>query len=227
MANQKQILNTVQEQGLVPLFYHDDADTCTGITTALFEGGCRILEFTNRGPQALANFKDLRKLINHKLPGMFLGIGTIKTERDAALFIEAGADFIISPIVHTGIASLTRDADLLWVPGCLTPTEIAVAESAGAQLVKVFPGSLVGPSYISAIKDIFPDIMFMPTGGVDLTKDNISAWFSAGVVAVGMGSKLITKNILQHALYKDLTVASAQALAVVDAVKAGLHSVKN
>ncbi|RYY20143.1 MAG: bifunctional 4-hydroxy-2-oxoglutarate aldolase/2-dehydro-3-deoxy-phosphogluconate aldolase [Chitinophagaceae bacterium] len=220
MVNTKDILSIVRGQGLVPLFYHEDPTICEGITNALYEGGIRILEFTNRGPKALENFRVLRQLVNEKLPGMLLGIGTIKTEKDASAFIEAGADFIISPIVHPGIAALTQAAGLMWVPGCLTPTEIALAETAGAKLVKVFPGSLVGPSYISAIKDIFPDILFMPTGGVDITKENISAWFKAGVVAVGMGSKLITKEILDKASYKALSAASAEALAIV-------HSVKN
>jgi len=220
MVKTTDILNTVRGQGLVPLFYHDDADLCAGITTALYEGGVRILEFTNRGPGALRNFRILRQLINDKLPGMHLGIGTIKNERDATAFIDAGADFIISPIVHTGIAGITHAAGLLWVPGCLTPTEIALAETTGAKLVKVFPGSLVGPSYISAIKDIFPEILFMPTGGVDMTKESISAWFKAGVVAVGLGSKLITKEVLDKASYKTLSAAAAEALAIV-------HSVKN
>jgi 2-dehydro-3-deoxyphosphogluconate aldolase/(4S)-4-hydroxy-2-oxoglutarate aldolase len=220
MVNSTDILNTVRSQGLIPLFYHEDAALCSGITSALYEGGVRILEFTNRGPKALSNFRILRQLVNDKLPGMYLGIGTIKNEMDARAFIDAGADFIISPIVHTGIAAVTQAAGLLWVPGCLTPTEIAVAETAGAKLVKVFPGSLVGPSYISAIRDIFPDLLFMPTGGVDMTKESISAWFKAGVVAVGLGSKLITKEVLDKSSYKALSEASAEALAIV-------HSVKN
>lgn len=220
MDKSQQILETILTQGLVPLFYHDDEALCIGITTALYAGGIRVLEFTNRGPQALANFSKLRKVIDTNLPGMHLGIGTIKNEKDASAFIEAGADFIVCPIVHTGIASVTQKAGLLWVPGCLTATEIALAESAGAKLVKIFPGSLVGPSYITAIKDIFPELMFMPTGGVDMSKESIGSWFKAGVVAVGMGSKLITRQVLDQASYKSLSAASAEALAIV-------HSVKN
>ncbi|HTF29569.1 MAG TPA: hypothetical protein VK625_12040, partial [Flavitalea sp.] len=136
MDKSQQILETILAQGLVPLFYHDDEALCIGITTALYAGGIRVLEFTNRGPQALANFSKLRKVIDTNLPGMQLGIGTIKNEKDASAFIEAGADFIVCPIVHTGIASVTQKAGLLWVPGCLTATEIALAESAGAKLVQ-------------------------------------------------------------------------------------------
>lgn len=219
MEKSQQILSTIREQGLVPLFYHDDVQKCLAVTRALYDGGVRLLEFTNRGPAALANFKELRKLITENLPGMYLGIGTIKNEKDAEAFIAAGADFIVCPIVHAGIASVTSKANILWIPGCLTATEIAQAEVLGARLVKIFPGSLVGPSYISAIKDIFPEIMFMPTGGVDMTRENIGEWFRAGVVAVGMGSKLITKQILEQTIYTSLSTASAEALAIVHSVK--------
>ena len=219
MDKAQKILEVIAEQGLVPLFYHDDPRLCEGITTALYEGGVRILEFTNRGANALSNFKQLRELVNSKLPGMQLGIGTIKTPKDATAFIDAGADFIVCPIVHTGIAEVAQNANVLWVPGCLTATEIAQAEAAGASLVKIFPGSLVGPSYITAVKDIFPDMKFMPTGGVDMTTESISAWFRAGVIAVGMGSKLITKQILEQASYNTLQSASAEALSIVHAIK--------
>jgi 2-dehydro-3-deoxyphosphogluconate aldolase / (4S)-4-hydroxy-2-oxoglutarate aldolase len=212
-------LSIVREQGLVPLFYHENPETCAGITRSLYEGGVRILEFTNRGSNAIPNFKVLRQLVNQSLPGMQLGIGTVKNEEDAKAFIEAGADFIVSPIVHPGISEITRAAGLLWIPGCLTPTEIALAENLGALLIKIFPGSLVGASYITAIKDIFPNVMFMPTGGVDITRESVNEWFQAGVVAVGMGSKLITKKILENLSYKSLSEASAEALAIVHSVK--------
>ncbi|MET0299462.1 MAG: bifunctional 4-hydroxy-2-oxoglutarate aldolase/2-dehydro-3-deoxy-phosphogluconate aldolase [Flavitalea sp.] len=213
------VFNTITEQGLVPLFYHDDPQLCVSITKALYDGGVRILEFTNRGAAALENFRILRKEVDKNMPGMHLGIGTIKTANDANDFVEAGTDFIVCPIVHPGVAEVAYRASLLWIPGCLTTTEIALAEENGAKLVKIFPGSLVGPSYISAIKDIFPDMKFMPTGGVDMTKESIASWFNAGVVAVGMGSKLITKQVLESAAYKTLTEASAEALSIVHSVK--------
>jgi 2-dehydro-3-deoxyphosphogluconate aldolase / (4S)-4-hydroxy-2-oxoglutarate aldolase len=219
MDKSQEILELIARQGLVPLFYHDDENVCMEVTTALYDGGVRILEFTNRGPRALDNFRKLRGLVNSKLPGLKLGIGTIKTESDTKAFLEAGADFIVCPIIHPGIAAISLEAGVLWIPGCLTATEIAQAEAAGATLVKIFPGSLVGPDYIAAIRDIFPAVKFMPTGGVDMTAENIGAWFNAGVVAVGMGSKLITKKILESSSYHSLTTAAADALAIVQAVK--------
>lgn len=219
MTKPNEILEVIARQGLVPLFYHDDQQVCIEITTALYNGGVRILEFTNRGEQALSNFRKLRELVNTKLPGMQLGIGTIKTEADATAFIDAGADFIVCPIIHPGIAGVSQRAGVLWIPGCLTATEIAQAEAIGATLVKIFPGSLVGPDYIAAIRDIFPAVKFMPTGGVDMTAESIGAWFKAGVIAVGMGSKLITKKIMETSSYHSLTSAAAEALAIVHAVK--------
>lgn len=217
--HKEEILSLVKEQGLMPLFYHDDAQTCVDIVRALYDAGVRIIEFTNRGAKAKDNFKILRDLISNDLSGMLLGIGTVKTVKDAEDFIKDGADFIVCPLLHEGIANTTHKANLLWIPGCLTSTEIGRAEELGASLVKIFPGSLVGPSYISAIKDIFPDLYFMPTGGVELEKGNIKSWFDAGVVAVGMGSKLITKKLLEQKAYAELTTSAKEALSIIHSVK--------
>ena len=213
------IINIIKQQGLVPLYYHDDPAVCVDIIQSLYEAGVRIIEFTNRGSQSLENFRILRKLVTEKLPGMCLGIGTIKTEKDADDFINAGADFIVCPIIHPGIAKTTHDAGLLWIPGCLTTTEIALAEANGASLVKIYPGSLVGPSYIGAIKEIFPALLFMPTGGVELEIENLRSWFDAGVVAVGMGSKLISKKILANKEYNELVRAAEKALDIIHSLK--------
>jgi 2-dehydro-3-deoxyphosphogluconate aldolase/(4S)-4-hydroxy-2-oxoglutarate aldolase len=148
-----------------------------------------------------------------------LGIGTIKTIADAEQFINAGADFIIAPVVFPPVAKVVQDAGLLWIPGCLTPTEVFTAEMNGAKMVKIFPGSVVGPSYISAIKELFPGLLFMPTGGVDTTAENIKEWFDAGVVAVGMGSKLISKSVLQNQEYEKLTAQTKAVLAILNNIK--------
>src|SRR5205085_7132898 len=128
---------------------------------------------------ALDNFYSLRKQADKKWPGLQLGIGTIKTKKQAKKFIEAGADFIICPTINEEVGEVVQDAKLLWIPGCMTATEIAVAESAGATLVKIFPGNILGPSYVSAIKDLFPDLLFMPTGGVEAEENNLKGWFKS------------------------------------------------
>ena len=149
------------------------------------------------------------------MPGMFLGIGTIKTRKAAKKFIDAGADFIICPTVNTNVAKEVKAAGLLWIPGCMTPTEISVAEEAGATLVKIFPGNILGPSYISSIRELFPDVRFMPTGGVEVDEKNLKSWFASGVVAVGMGSKLVTKEMMLAKDYDKIKGMASKALHLV------------
>ena len=150
---------------------------------------------------------------------MHLGIGTIKTVQQAEDFITAGADFIVSPIINPGVAAVAHQAGLLWCPGCMTPTEIHLAQHNNAQLIKLFPANILGPGFVSSIKELFPGQLFMPTGGVELNFDNISTWFKSGVCAVGLGSKLITKDIMAKALYDQLYLDTVEALKLVQAAR--------
>lgn len=215
MDKKEKAIQLLLEQRLLPLYYHESAEVSIEILQALYDAGVRILEYTNRGAAALANFKNLRKAVNKKMPGLLLGIGTIKSKKQAKKYIEAGADFIVCPSMNEGVAETVEDAKLLWIPGCMTPTEIAAAENAGAIIVKIFPGDILGPSYISAIKGLFPNLKFMPTGGVEAKANNLREWFKAGVVAVGMGSKLITKEIIDRRNYEGLKEATIKALQLV------------
>jgi 2-dehydro-3-deoxyphosphogluconate aldolase/(4S)-4-hydroxy-2-oxoglutarate aldolase len=219
MKNQQDILNQITQQKMLPLYFHKDATVSINILKALYDAGIKAVEYTNRGVEAVENFKALRKVVNESMPGMLLGIGTVKTIADAEQFISAGADFIISPVVFPPVAKVVQDAGLLWIPGCLTPTEVFTAEMNGAKMVKIFPGSVVGPSYIAAIKELFPGLLFMPTGGVDTTAENIKEWFDAGVVAVGMGSKLISKSVLQNQEYAKLTAQTKGVLEILNNIK--------
>jgi 2-dehydro-3-deoxyphosphogluconate aldolase / (4S)-4-hydroxy-2-oxoglutarate aldolase len=219
MKNQQDILNQIQQQKMLPLWFHKDATVSIEVLKALYAAGIKAVEYTNRGAEAVENFKALRKVVNESMPGMLLGIGTVKTVEDAQKFISAGADFIISPVVFPPVAKIVQDAGLLWIPGCLTPTEVFTAEMNGAKMVKIFPGSVVGPSYIAAIKELFPGLLFMPTGGVDTTAENIKEWFDAGVVAVGMGSKLISKSVLQNQEYAKLTAQTKGVLEILNNIK--------
>jgi 2-dehydro-3-deoxyphosphogluconate aldolase/(4S)-4-hydroxy-2-oxoglutarate aldolase len=211
----EQALNVLLEQKLLPLFYHEDPATSVAVLKALYDAGVRTVEYTNRGNAALSNFSVLRKEADAKMPGLLLGIGTIKNEQQARSYIAAGADYIVCPSTHPGVAAVTHEAGLLWIPGCMTPTEIAAAENAGAALVKIFPGNLLGPSYISSVKDLFPGLQFMPTGGVEAEAANLKGWFEAGVAAVGMGSKLITKTVVDRGDWNTLRGMTATALGLV------------
>ncbi|HEU4471061.1 MAG TPA: bifunctional 4-hydroxy-2-oxoglutarate aldolase/2-dehydro-3-deoxy-phosphogluconate aldolase [Flavisolibacter sp.] len=218
MHKREQVLQSLLNQKLLPLYYHEDAGTSADILQAWYAAGIRVVEYTNRGDNALDNFKALRKTVDKQLPGLELGIGTIKTKKQARKYMEAGADFIICPSMNEEVAEVVADAELLWIPGCMTPTEIAEAENAGATLVKIFPGNVLGPSYISAIRELFPGIRFMPTGGVEAEEGNLRGWFSAGVAGVGMGSKLITKELVENKDYNGLRTSVEKALQIVRSV---------
>jgi 2-dehydro-3-deoxyphosphogluconate aldolase/(4S)-4-hydroxy-2-oxoglutarate aldolase len=219
MPTKSQIQESIIKQGILPLFYNDSSEVSIAITRKLYEAGIRLIEYTNRGEAALDNFKALKKLKQEELPDLLLGIGTIKSTEEAVQFVDAGADFLISPLVNPGVAAVAADNDLLWIPGCMTPTEIYNAQQLGAVLIKLFPANILGPAFVSAVKELFPGVLMMPTGGVEMNQENISAWFDAGVSAVGMGSKLITKSIIQNQEYNQLYIATLQALQFVQSAR--------
>jgi len=217
MSTNQDIVNSIVAQGMLPLFFHQDPEVSLQITRSLYSAGIKVIEYTNRGPAALENFKLLKKAQQYEMPELILGIGTIKTEAEAIDFINAGADFIVAPIVNPAVAKIAQDNGVLWCPGCMTPTEIFLAQQHGAGLIKLFPANILGHSFLSVIKELFPGQLFMPTGGVELNIENLSGWFKAGVCAVGLGSKLITKDILAKGLYEQLVNDTQQALNLVKA----------
>ena len=219
MSKKNEILQTIKEQGILPLYFYKDTEVTINVLKALYKAGVKAVEYTNRGEAALANFKEMRKVVDTELPGMYLGIGTIKNGEMAQAFIDAGADYLICPGLVESVAKVADANDMLWVPGCMTPSEIIAAETLGAKFIKLFPGNILGPEFMSAIKELFPNVLFMPTGGVDTTKENIGAWFKAGVSAVGMGSKLISKQLLEAKDYATIESLTKEVLATVKAIK--------
>jgi len=197
MHSSDSVKGHILNEKLIPLFYEDDVDVCIQVVNALYKGGVRTIEFTHRGPKALDNFKTLVSQ-KENLPGLMLGIGTIKNTNDAEAYIQAGADFLISPVFDSAVADIAYLHKILWIPGCMTPTEIHVAKQAGCDLVKLFPGNVLGPGFIEAIRPLFKDVHFLVTGGVDATEESITKWLKAGAAGVGLGSKLITKEALQQ-----------------------------
>ncbi len=216
MSRKHEIIDAIVSGGLLPLFFHPSPESSTEVVKAIYDAGVRVVEYTNRGEAALDNFISLKKM---NLPGMYLGIGTIRNAADAELFIAAGADFIISPGLSEDVFSVARARDILYIPGCMTPSEIMRAESLGASMVKLFPGNVLGAKYVSAIKELFPSISFMPTGGVDTTKENIKEWFDAGVAAVGMGSKLLSKTIIDEKKYSAITSQTKEIVTLIATVR--------
>ncbi|PRX51643.1 bifunctional 4-hydroxy-2-oxoglutarate aldolase/2-dehydro-3-deoxy-phosphogluconate aldolase [Salegentibacter salegens] len=200
-----EVVLEMQNLGLIPVFYHPNVNVCKKVIKACYEGGARVFEFTNRGDFAFEVFEELIKYCKDNLPGMIIGVGSIVDASTCALFMERGANFIVSPVFKEDIAILCNRRKLLWIPGCGTLTEISQAEELGCEIVKIFPGSVYGPNFVKAIKGPCPWTSIMPTGGVTISKSNLEEWFEAGVTCVGIGSKLISANIL---LKKDFSLLS-------------------
>lgn len=196
------VLDKIIEQGTLPLFFHHDNAESIEILRTLYQAGIRVFEFTNRGPEALSVFESLIDTRDREMPDLYLGIGTIKSVDEAQQFLKIGADFIVSPIVNPLVGSLVHEQHKLWIPGCMTPTEIYTAQQQEAALIKLFPANILGPAFMSSIRDLFKGQKFMPTGGVEIEMENLKTWFKSGVCAVGMGSKLIdpkdTSNLFEN-----------------------------
>lgn len=219
MEKEQHIIQQLKQQAILPLFYHADKQVCIEVANALYSAGIRVIEFTNRGEAALENFKALVAARNENMNGLLLAVGTIRTAEQATKFINAGADFLISPVFDAAVCDIAYLNKIVWIPGCMTPTEVHVAENAGCKLVKLFPGNVLGPNFVSGIKELFPAMDFMPTGGVEVSKENINEWFKAGVCAVGLGSKLISKTILEQKDYTAITDLTKQALNIISTIK--------
>jgi len=219
MQTEDQLIQKIKEFGLLPLYYHNSAEVCLSVAKALYEAGVRCIEFTNRGQQAYENFKRLVKVRDESMKELLLAVGTVKTGTDAQQFIDAGADFLISPVFDNGVCDTAYLNKVLWIPGCTTPTEIHVADKAGCKLIKLFPGNVLGPGYVEAILPLFQGLDFVVTGGVDTTEENIKSWFKAGVVGVGMGSKLISKNVMTNGDYEGLKAKTKEVLNIIRSIK--------
>lgn len=219
MDKSQTLIQQLKDQAVLPLFFHYESEVCLGVMRSLYDAGIRSLEFTNRGKSALDNFKALVAERDKNMKDLYLAVGTIRTADQANQFMDAGADYLISPVFDAAICDAAYMNKVLWIPGCMTPTEIHVAENAGCTLVKLFPGNVLGPDFVAAINTLFPNVDFMPTGGVEPEKENLEEWFAAGVCAVGMGSRLVSKKILEEKDYKGLRKKTKKLLDIIASIK--------
>ncbi|MEZ4906470.1 MAG: bifunctional 4-hydroxy-2-oxoglutarate aldolase/2-dehydro-3-deoxy-phosphogluconate aldolase [Saprospiraceae bacterium] len=213
------ITDLIINQGVLPLFFHKDTELSIKVMETLYSAGIKTLEYTNRGEAAFKNFEAMLKFKNTNFPDMKLGVGTIKNLEQAKSFVSISTDFVISPGLVDEVADYCKNENMLYIPGCMTPTEIIRAENLGLKMIKLFPGDKLEPSFLKSIKSIFPDLLFMPTGGVDTTPENIKSWFDAGVCAVGMGSKLISKNILEEKNYDLILTETHKVLDIIKNIR--------
>lgn len=210
----------MKTMGIVPVFFHANVDTAQNIIKACYDGGMRVIEFTNRGDFAHEVFTSLKKYANQEMPDLVLGVGSVLDAPTAALYMQNGADFVVSPILEESTARVCNRRKVLWIPGCGSVTEISRAHELGAEIVKIFPGSQVGgPGFVKAIRGPMPWTDIMPTGGVEPTEENLGAWFKAGVCAVGMGSKLITKELVKNGAFSEIKDKASETLSIAKKFK--------
>lgn len=209
----------MKENGMVPLFFHTDIEISKKVLKACYDGGARLMEFTSRGDFAFEVFGALNKFALAELPGMILGVGSITDAASASLYMSLGANFIVTPVLRDDIAIVCNRRKVLWSPGCGSLTEIAKAEELGCEIVKLFPGDIYGPAFIKAIKGPCPWTSIMPTGGVLPTEESLTSWFNAGATCVGIGSQLISKEILETNDYKLLTDKVSDVLKIIKKIR--------
>jgi 2-dehydro-3-deoxyphosphogluconate aldolase/(4S)-4-hydroxy-2-oxoglutarate aldolase len=214
------VLNKIVELGLVPVFYNGDVEVATKIIAACSRGGAKVVEFTNRGDQAYLVFTELVRHFAKADPELILGVGSVSDPGTAALYINSGANFIVGPILNPDVAKVCNRLKIAYSPGCGSASEISYAEELGVEIVKVFPGSSVGgPGFVSSVLGPHPWTRIMPTGGVDATRESIEGWFKAGVTCVGIGSKLIVKDMVAAGDFDGIAAKVAQVLAWIREVR--------
>jgi 2-dehydro-3-deoxyphosphogluconate aldolase / (4S)-4-hydroxy-2-oxoglutarate aldolase len=213
----------MKETGMVPLFYHPDTDVCKKLAKACYDGGIRAIEFTNRGDFAHEVFSELSKFVKNELSEMAIGVGSVIDAGTASLYMQLGADFIVSPILNPEMAKVCNRRKVMWSPGCGSVSEVNYAEELGCELVKIFPaGQVGGPEFVSSVKGPMPWSDLMPSGGVSPDYENLKGWFKAGATVVGMGSQLIKKSYITDNNYSGLTEKVKETIAVIKKIRSEL-----
>lgn len=214
-----QVLSAMKETGMVPVFYHKDAEVAKQVVKACYEGGVRAFEFTNRGDFAQEVFAEVVKFAAKECPEMILGIGSVVDPATAAMYIQLGANFVVGPLFNPEIAKVCNRRLVPYTPGCGSVSEVGFAQEVGCDVCKVFPGDVVGPNFVKGLKAPMPWSQIMVTGGVKPERENLSTWFKAGVMCVGMGSNLFPKEVIAAGEWTKITRLCADALVIIQEVK--------
>ena len=209
------VYQTIRQVPLVPVFYHPDTEICAEVIAACYRGGVRAFEFTNRGDFAHERFAELSRLCAREFPDMALGAGTILDPPTAVLYMQLGADFVVSPAFSDEVARVCNRRKVAYMPGCATLTEITIAHEWGVEFVKIFPGEVLGPGLVKSLGGPLPFVSAMVTGGVEPNRESLAKWFGAGVVAVGMGSQLFPKNVLADRAFDKIEVTVSDVVRII------------
>ena len=214
------VLSTMIDQGVIPVFYHPDAEVCTKVIQACADGGAKCIEFTNRGEFASHVFFEVTRHFAKADPSVIMGVGSIVDAPTAGVFIANGAKFVVGPLTNPDVAKLCNRRKVPYSPGCGSASEIGYAEELGCEIVKVFPGDSVGgPGFVKAMLGPCPWTKIMPTGGVDATEESLTKWFKAGVACVGIGSNLITKELLAAKDYSGVEKKVRETIALIRQIR--------
>jgi 2-dehydro-3-deoxyphosphogluconate aldolase/(4S)-4-hydroxy-2-oxoglutarate aldolase len=215
-----EVTQMMKNNGMVPVFFHQDIEVCKKVLKACYDGGSRVFEFTNRGDRAHLVFQELITWAEKETPGMILGVGSVVDAGTTSLYIQLGANFVVSPVLNPDMAKVCNRRKIAWSPGCGSLTEISHAEELGAEVIKIFPGSQVGgPGFVKAVLGPCPWTSIMPTGGVSSDRENLTAWFNAGVHCVGMGSKLMVKDKNGQFDYKAIELKTREAISIITSLR--------
>src|SRR5664279_2105139 len=218
--NKEKIIQAITQQGALPLYFHQDEEISIKIVQVLYESGIRVIEYTNRGKQALKNFRSIKKETYKQFPDLILGLGTVMDPKTASKGIQNGADFLVSPGYSKELFRFSENEHILWIPGCMSPTELIQVQNDGLTLIKIFPASSLGPAFLKSTREIFPDLMLVPTGGIDIS--DVESWFTAGAAAIGMGSSLISKTSMDKKDFEAIRLKATSLIRQIAAARTSL-----
>lgn len=207
-------IKKMYQAALMPIFFHPDEATCVRLLHLAYEGGVRVIELVNRGKEAPSIFPALRKAADN-MPGLSLGAGTIYHPHEAEKFLDMGAEFIVSPVMNPKLGEYCQKVDTPWVPGCATLSEIFFAQELGCELAKIYPANILSPAFVPAVHAVLPKMEIIPTGGVEPTMESIKTWLDAGVCCLGMGSQLLSKNLINEGRFEELKGRVSHAVSII------------
>ncbi|WP_296699232.1 bifunctional 4-hydroxy-2-oxoglutarate aldolase/2-dehydro-3-deoxy-phosphogluconate aldolase [Algoriphagus sp.] len=218
MRNPTPFIKRMYSAGVMPIFFTPDESKCLKMLEVAYEGGIRVIEMVDRGEQAKSIFPALRKAAD-QMPGLSLGVGTIYEPKQAEVFLDMGAEFIVAPVMNPKLGEFCRNLDIPWIPGCGTVSEVYFAQELGAELVKIYPANILTTEFVKAVHAVLPKIELIPTGGVEPTAESLKSWFEAGVCCVGMGSQLFRKDLIQAGDFNKIKEKIKFTVDLIDSIK--------